>query len=169
MIKRIFIVFVWSFLTATAASGQSLQIKQRNLNDYDKIKVNVPVNKNPYAAISKVRDFIWKHWKERTLGYIEMTFRSKEGEPTTSYIFIESDEAGVWHLATRIERELRNRRLIGDPKRTGEIIRQTQSYEAYSVEQIKQPKDKTAINPKNQRNGFLLRLKDRSGNIITEL
>jgi hypothetical protein len=169
MLKHIFTIFVLSFLAATVAFGQSSQTKQHILDEYEKISVDVPVPENPYPSIAKVRDFISRHWKERTLGYVEMTLRSKEGEPTTSYIFIEPDRAGVWRVATRIERELHDRRLVGDPKRTGEIIRQTQNYEAYFVEQIKPPKGKVVQNLKNQRNSYLLRLKDRNGNILAEL
>jgi hypothetical protein len=169
MLKHIFIIFILSFLAISVAFGQSSQTKQRNLDGYNKFSVNVPVSKNPYPSIAKVRDFIWIHWKERNLGYVEMTLRNKEGEPSTSYIFIEPDEVGVWRVAMRIERELHDRRLVGDPKRTGEIIRQTHSYEAYLVDQVKSTKDKPVVNLKNRRNDYLLRLKDKNGNILAEL
>jgi hypothetical protein len=142
------------------------QSKQRNLNDYDKINVNVPVGENPYPSVSKVRDFIWKHWKESTFGNAEMTLRSKEGDPTTTYIFIEPDESGVWRVAVKTESKFYDRKAISDPKRRGKFFHQTHSYEAYLVEQVNSPKRKTRINLKNQRNDFSLRLKDSNGNIF---
>ena len=164
MLKYIFTIFVLCFV-AVIANGQSAQIEQRNLNDYDKISFVVPVSENPYPTITKVRDFVWRHWTERTLGYAEMTLYSKEGEPSKSFIFIEPDKTGAWRVAVRIERVLHDRRFIGDPKRTGEIIRQTNSYEAYTVEQAK-PKDKSASRSKKN---FLLRFKDKNGNILAKL
>lgn len=164
MLKYIFTIFVLSFL-AVIANGQSAQTEQRNLNDYDKISFIVPVIENPYPTIAKVRGFVWRHWAERTLGNTEMTLYSKEGEPSKTFIFIEPDKTGAWRVAVRIERELHDRRLVGDPKRTGEIIHQTNSYEAYTVEQVK-PKDKNALRSKKI---FLLRFKDKNGNILAEL
>ncbi len=52
MLKYIFTIFVLCFV-AVIANGQSAQIEQRNLNDYDKISFVVPVSENPYPTITK--------------------------------------------------------------------------------------------------------------------
>jgi hypothetical protein len=153
-----------SFL-AVISNGQSAQTEQRDLNDYDKISFVVSATENPYPTIAKVRSFVWRHWTERTLGYAEMRLYSKEGEPSKSFIFIESDKTGAWRVAVRIERELHDRRLVGDPKRTGEIIRQTNSYEAHTVEQVKSKYKNASMSKKD----FLLKFKDNNGNILAEL
>ncbi|MBA3785018.1 MAG: hypothetical protein H0X15_05670 [Acidobacteria bacterium] len=155
LIKQLFTIFVLGFL-AISVKSQTSETNQRNLDDYDKIRLDVPVIENPRSANIKVRDFVWKHWKQKDLGYAIITLRSKEGDPTTSHIFIEPDGAGVWRVAIRSESEFHNRGILSDPKKATETIYQTRSYEAYGVERVK------------IKGNYLLRLKDKNGNVIAE-
>jgi hypothetical protein len=126
------------------------QSSERDLSRYDKIgPFNVPVMGTDINIVqAKVRDFIWEHWQQRRLGYAVVTFHSKEGEPSTSHMFIEPDEKGIWHLSVRIERKLLNRKLR-------KTINRTDSYKAYSIERIP-GKDSS------------LRFKDKAGRVIVE-
>lgn len=156
MIKQIFIVIFVSFL-AISAKSQSLQTEQRNLNDYDKISFDVPVSENPYSAVAKERNFIWEHWQQHRAGYAVVKLRNKEGELTTSQTFVEPDENGEWRVVIHEESELRDRRLLNDPKRTGKIMYQTRNYEAYEVERVR-----------IKKKDYFLRYKDKNGKVLTE-
>jgi hypothetical protein len=166
--KRFPLIFVLSFLSVVV-HGQSLLLKQPDLNNYDKIYIQDYAGKNPGPTIAEVRSFVWKHWTARTLGYAEMTLHNKEGEPTKYFIHIEPNESGIWHVSVRVESELYERRLIGDPKRTGEIKRRTNSYEAYIVEQVIPPKGKAVRTPQTMQGNLMLRFKDQNGQILAEL
>ena len=156
MIKQILIVIFVVFL-AISVKSQSAQTNQRNLDGYDKISFDVPVSESPYSAVAKARDFIWQHWQQHRAGYVVLKLRNKEGELTTSQIFIEPNETGEWRVVIEEESEIRDRRLLTDPKRTGEIIYRNRKFEAYELEQIN-------INKKS----YFLQYKDRNGKIITE-
>jgi hypothetical protein len=77
----------------------------------------------------RVKDFIWQHWKEKRRGFVIVTFHSIEGEPSTSFMFIEPDAKGRWHVDTKIERKLFDWN-IRQPRR------QTNGYTAYSVKRV---------------------------------
>ena len=49
----------------------------------------------------KVRDLIWEHWNTRRQGYIRITYFDVD-TATTSHIFIEPDQKGVWSIYWRI-------------------------------------------------------------------
>lgn len=168
MLKYFFLVLVLSLFSAVA-DGQSVSTKQRNLDDYDKIKVEASAVENPAPARAKVREFIWRHWTNRRLGYAEMAVHNKEGEPTRYFVYIESNESGNWLVSIRIESERHDRRLIGDARRTGEIKRQTNSYEAYIVEQAEPPKGKVSSASQTKQYNFPLIFKDQNGNLLTNL
>jgi hypothetical protein len=57
----------------------------------------------PECNIPKIRKFIWQHWQNKQRGYIRITFGSIDAV-STSHIFIEPDEQGMWHVAWRIVR-----------------------------------------------------------------
>jgi hypothetical protein len=156
MIKQIFIIIFICFL-AISARNQSLQTDQRNLNDYDKISFDIPVSESPYSAVAKARSFIWEHWQQHRKGYVILKLRNKHGELTTSQTYIEPNENGEWRVVIHTKSELRDRRLLNDPKRTGKILYQTRSFEAYEVEQVK-------IKNKD----YFLRYKDKNGKVLTE-
>ncbi len=85
------------------------------------------------------------------------TLHTKEGEPITSYVLIEPDEGGLWHLSVRIQRKLIDRRGWTDPKYKGRTFRQTHTYKAYAIERVMSVSD-----------SYRLRLKDKNGKAITE-
>src|SRR5687768_4908386 len=166
---KYFSLILVSSLLSVVAYAQSVPTVKRNLNDYDKISVEAVGGENPAPTIAKVREFIWQHWTNRRLGYAEMTVHNKEGEPKRYFIFIESNESGNWLVSVRIEIELHDRRLIGDPQRTGEIVRKTNSYEAYIVEQTKPIKGRVSSASQTEQNNFRLTFKDQKGNLLTKL
>jgi hypothetical protein len=51
----------------------------------------------------KLRDFIWRKWVEKSLGYVRVAYNSRDAE-STSHIFIEQDKKGQWLVAWRIAR-----------------------------------------------------------------
>jgi len=51
----------------------------------------------------KIRDFIWRHWNEKTRGYIRVTYNSVDAR-STSHIFIEPDKNDEWSICWRIVR-----------------------------------------------------------------
>jgi hypothetical protein len=89
-------------------------------------------------------------------------------------MFIEPDKTGTWHLSTRIERKLIDRRAFSDPIFKG-TIEDTDEYKAYEIERVEIPADgllKRVVIPvgvKLRPDSYLLRLKDKNGKEITEL
>jgi hypothetical protein len=55
------------------------------------------------AALSRVRSFIWEHWRARRRGYVAITLSSVDAAATFHY-FIEPDDKGRWRIATRLVR-----------------------------------------------------------------
>ena len=51
----------------------------------------------------RIRNFIWNHWQNKTMGYVVFTGNSVDAV-STSHIFIEPDKNGKWHVAWRIVR-----------------------------------------------------------------
>ncbi len=51
----------------------------------------------------KLRDFIWRHWTEKTAGYIRITYDGTDAK-STSHIFIEPDRNDRWRIVWRIVR-----------------------------------------------------------------
>ena len=172
------------FLFANAGSstlspsrtGQRNSVRlRRNLAHYDRFgPYRVPIDGESLRAIpAEARGFIWEHWVNHRLAKVIVTFRSLEGEPSTSEMFVEPDDAGVWHLSTTIERKLIDRRAFSDPKFKG-TIEQTDKYEAYIIERIEVPSnglsERIVISPDLKRGpeSYVLRFRDKEGRVITE-
>lgn len=51
----------------------------------------------------KARDFLWSKWNHKQRGYVRITYNSVDAH-STSHIFVEPDENGVWGVAWRIAR-----------------------------------------------------------------
>ena len=51
--------------------------------------------------LPKVRDFIWEHWQKKQRAYIRVTVDSVD-TMSTSHIFVEPGDHGLWHVAWRI-------------------------------------------------------------------
>jgi hypothetical protein len=152
--STLFIAILNLFLVAHFVMKVSAtQSSARDLSRYDQVGPFTvsPMDtgtENQKIITAKIRGFIWEHWQQRRLGYAVVTFYSKEGDPSTSHMFVEPDKKGVWHLSVRIERKIfdRNQR---------KTVNRTDSYKAYGVERFP-GKDSS------------LRFKDKSGNVIVE-
>jgi hypothetical protein len=51
-----------------------------------------------------VREFMWTHWRARERAVATLTRHSKEGEPSTSILYIEPAATGEWRVRVVIER-----------------------------------------------------------------
>lgn len=153
--------------------GSSLQqAKMRDLSFYDKAgpyTIGLKLDAQARAKIeAEIREFLWNHWHYRQLGHLVATQYSKEGEPSTSFYFVEPDEKGVWRIAVKIDRTLNDRRDSKGPHR------ESIEYDAYSVERIEVPKNglthRVVIPEKETRSSLLYRLvlKDKEGNLLLE-
>ena len=133
-------------------------IGKRNLSNYETIgPLSVTSGVNPALIHQRVSEFIWNHWQDKRRGYAVVTFYSKEGDASTSHIYIEPDENNDWTLDVTIERKMPDRRGYSDPKYRGTIIEETNKYIGYKVE-------KTL----SRTNSFVLRITDKTGKLITE-
>jgi hypothetical protein len=50
--------------------------------------------------VDRLRKFIWRHWSEKTRGYARLSMSGIDST-TTTYLFVEPDQAGVWRVACR--------------------------------------------------------------------
>lgn len=108
------------------------QAAKRRLDEYEKLGplCHELIHYGAEQDIERrVKDFIWQHWKEKRRGFVIVTFHSIEGEPSTSFMFIEPDAEGRWHVDTKIERRLFDWN-IRQPRR------QTNGYTAHSVKRV---------------------------------
>jgi hypothetical protein len=72
---------------------------------------------NPAPVLRQVRAFVARHWRQHRRGYAEFTLYSKEGEPTTSQLYIEPDASGRWQIRGTSHSIQSDRRPLGDPKK----------------------------------------------------
>ena len=54
---------------------------------------------------SELRDFVWRQWTEKRLGYVVATYYTIEGDPTTYNLFVEPDANQRWHVVAKYESE----------------------------------------------------------------
>lgn len=80
---------------------------QRNLAAYDKSGPYSFDNESPWEKrermAGEMRDFLWKHWKERRHGLVKATFFSIEGDHTSITLFVEPSANGHWRIAVESE------------------------------------------------------------------
>jgi hypothetical protein len=118
---------------------------------------------------AEIRDFLWRHWHQHRLGHLTATFFSREGEPSTSFYFVEPGEQRSWHIAVKINRRLADR--SGSRKQ----YNQTNEYTAYSVDRIEVPegglKVRVVIPVEDLRapQSYRLVLKDKQGKVLVEI
>ena len=123
----------------------------------------------PLRQQAEVRKFVWEHWRERRLGYVTFTMFSKEGEPSTSHVFVEPDEEGIWRVAVKIDRMVVERH--GSKRRH----RSSNEYIAYALERIEVPTsglDEAILIPDTDLKKpdlYRLILKDRAGKVLSSL
>jgi hypothetical protein len=70
--------------------------------------------------LGEIRDFLWKHWKDRQPGLVTATFYTIEGDPTKSLYFVESDARGRWLI--RVNSDSTISALLPKGKRPRRII-----------------------------------------------
>ena len=87
--------------------GQSWgQRVERDRSAYDKAGPYTIDYEPPFNGeknLGEIRGFLWQHWKNRSLGVVEATFFTIEGDSTFSTFLVESDVKGCWRI--RIESE----------------------------------------------------------------
>jgi hypothetical protein len=64
-----------------------------NKRNYDEVE----------QRLTKAREFIWEHWRNKKRGYLRITLDSVDAV-STSHIFIEPDAQGTWQIVWRIAR-----------------------------------------------------------------
>lgn len=88
----------------TAGIAQERDLKRYDVSGHFDCRTHALSDTGPRRCdIPKVRDFIWKHWHTKRPGYIRITFDSVDAM-STSHIFVEPNERGIWHVAWRIAR-----------------------------------------------------------------
>ena len=163
-----------SLLTCPLTLGSfANQTKVRDLRSYEKIgPFSIALNLDAQSRIkleAEVREFVWEHWRERRLGYVTFTKFSKEGEPSTSHLFVEPDEEGVWRVAVKIDRKVVERH--GSKRRH----RSSTEYIAYALERIEVPTsglDEPILLPEialKKPDLYRLVLKDKDGKALSRL
>lgn len=88
---------------------------------------------------TKLREFLWEHWKQKQLGFIVATFYSSHGDYTTHKFFIEPDGDGRWRVVSEYEGECCVLAPIQKKKRKLERKEGTEFYDL--VERIVVKKD----------------------------
>jgi hypothetical protein len=96
-------------LTSSIISGQRdlklyEQARHFNCRRWTSAAIN---NKRNYDEVeqrlTKAREFIWEHWRNKKRGYLRITLDSVDAV-STSHIFIEPDAQGTWQIVWRIAR-----------------------------------------------------------------
>jgi len=182
--NRIVIGFTAGLLLLTDAGGgsaalrqqrESRSIRMKNISRYDQLgPYDVPVDGNNLSAVpSEVRGFVWEHWAQRRLAKLILISRSKDGRRSTSDIFIEPDETGIWHLSAGVDSTLVDGRAFDDPEFKG-TIEKYDEYRANTIERIEIPSNgfsERIVIPayeKRTPDSYRLRLKDKEGKTIVE-
>ena len=100
--------FVWfllimSVLLFFGAKRAFPQSNRRNLTEYQQ---GPSFNLRNYYALAgneeraPLRQFLWELWKTRTKGFFEVTFYTREGDPTNCKFFVEPDPKGQWTVVS---------------------------------------------------------------------
>lgn len=175
-VSLLFLTYAEGSKATLYQKGQPTSVRLKDTSRYEKLgPCEVPADGKNFDAVSaEVRGFIWEHWTRHRQGHVIVVSRSKEGERSTSHMFIEPDERGDWHLSARVEKKAVDRRAFDDPEFQGTIERY-ERYKAYVIERIEVPADGLSggtVIPLEQKRGadsYRLRLKNRDGKVIAEL
>jgi hypothetical protein len=161
------LLLLTTLVIALANQAQAEDTENRDIRSYeDGGTVHFSMLEGDSSAnFGKVRDFLWKHWKERRRGKIVTTGSSIEGAPGRTSYFVEPDERGAWRITAEGESG------VLKPGTSEQI---TGRYDAYEVIRIKPRKkldetpipldDSAQVAPKSYR----LLLKDRNNAVIEE-
>lgn len=73
----------------------------------DPVTLKLDMEKEAVSSIeAKIRQFLWEHWQEKNKGHLEVTFYSKEGEPSRHLLFIEPNNNNHWLVTVETKRIL---------------------------------------------------------------
>lgn len=116
--------------------------------------------------IAEIRDFLWQHWKQRRLGYIDVTNYGIEGQKAMSRYTVEASKRGVWYIAVDMEAEVITR--------TGPPAHRRDSYVATAIERIPISDDENLSEARpplpehvfRRGDSYQLILKDESGKVL---
>jgi hypothetical protein len=61
---------------------------------------NDPVTHYNLPRIDELRQFVWRHWKEKTRARARLSITAKDSQ-TQTYFFVEPDNNGAWRVALR--------------------------------------------------------------------
>jgi hypothetical protein len=90
---------------------------------------------SPVAIERQVRKFVWDHWNGKRRGYVAVTFYTKEGEPTTEFLWVEPAAAGSWHIRGKIESTYSDRLMVTDPNKQPDR-HETRTFEAVRIVRV---------------------------------
>lgn len=170
---------ITSILLAASAYGgapptsEEAANAQRNLNQYERagpylVTQNIRVTQDGALIQASIRDFLWRHWRERRLGWLRVINYTMEGAPVRTDYFVEPDSQGHW----RVQLNLKITLFSSKPN---EPLNELQTSVAYTLARVEPglrlsqgrkaiPRDKLC-DPKS----YDLILKDRDGTTIDEL
>jgi hypothetical protein len=100
---------------------------------------------------------------------VTFTKFSKEGEPSTSHLFVEPDEEGVWRVAVKIDR------MVVESHGSKRRHRSSTEYIAYALERIEVPTsglNEPILLPEivsKKPDSYRLVLKDKDGKPLSRL
>lgn len=134
----------------------------QNKEDFVFFEINsLSITKNEFEEInSKIREFIWKHWKNQKDGTLKLRAVSKEGKISISKYIIKELKDGQWGIIVTIKR-------LNTGKKDGFFVEE--------VDRIELPKDdfeKEEVIPRNvtrSSKSYRIRLKDNSGKVLQEI
>lgn len=158
-VARIFACLLVPFCVGTAEdeTARSAKPSTADQSRYDRLGPLDDELGDPTPMVDKVRRFVWNHWKQRQPACVVFTGHTKEGEPTTTTIYVETAMNGDWHIRGVIECERADRRPIDDPRHKPNT-KTTHSYDAFSLQRV-------GVGTHSEA----LRLKDRAGKIVATL
>lgn len=120
--------------------------------------------------IAKIRTWLWDHWQDRRTGRMEMMTTTLEGENTRTIFSVEQSPEGVWHIA------FRSARLLKDSRYPGQVFPESSDTDAYELDRVRvrmqgAGKKASPISPAEQLDAERYRLvfRDKSGKALFDL
>src|SRR2546430_15438346 len=158
--------------TCTMDSASDRQDRERNFKMYERAGPYVlgretPLVKEIPLMQASARDFLWRHWRERRLGFLTLISFSMEGLPTRLTYFVEPDKDGRWTIFIQTKTT-----LLGTRPGSTEHFQNEGTSVAYSIERFQllpdgAPSDKRVdANEISNAESYRLVLKDRKGTVI---
>ena len=109
--KRKYFIFIIVLGCVSSMAFQHNNKAQNNkhissLDDQvDPVTLKLDMEKEAISSIEpKIRQFLWEHWQEKKKGHLDVTFYSKEGEPTRHSLFIAPNNNNRWLVIVETKR-----------------------------------------------------------------